>query len=118
MTLCIKILYADEVPNLDDLIVLKYTERGEIKKIRIINDARHKWRDIASLIGGDTNTIRTLELKYPNEPYECLRNVVIENFISKKPQKYSQDWNGLIELLDDVDLENLVKKIKYALSCT
>ena len=112
-------LYTDKPPNLDDLIVLKYTQRGERKKIRILTEARHKWKDIASLICGDTNIISVLEQKYPNaDPYECLRHIVIENFISKKPQGYSQDWNGLIELLDDVDLGNLVEKIKYALSHT
>ena len=40
----------------------------------------------------------------------------IENFINKKPQRYSQDWKGLIELLDDVRLETLAKKVKDAVS--
>ena len=111
-------LYADEIPNLDDLTVLKYTERGETKRIRILSEARHKWKDIASLICGVTNIISAMEQKCCNDPYDCLRDVVIENFISKKPQKYSQDWNGLIELLDDVNLEELSERVKHALSCT
>ena len=29
----------------------------------------------------------------------------------------SQDWNGLIELLDDAELETLAENVKHALSC-
>ena len=35
----------------------------------------------------------------------------------KKPQGYTHDWNGLIELLDNVDLETLAKNVKHALLC-
>ena len=41
---------------------------------------------------------------------------MIEDFINKKPAEYSNDWNGLIELLDNVDLEALAGKVKYALT--
>jgi hypothetical protein len=41
---------------------------------------------------------------------------IIDYFVNKKPQGYTQDWNGLIELLDGVDLETLAKKVKHALA--
>ena len=106
----------DELPALDDLMILKYMDKGEKKKLRIISEASHKWKDIASLICGDTNTTIVLEQKYHSDPNECLRQVFINNFISKKPQNYTQDWSGLIELLDDVGLEALAKNIEHALS--
>ena len=58
--------------------------------------------------------LTVLEQKYSNDPEECLRQTLIENFINKKPKKYTQDWNGLIELLEDVDLETLAEKVKDA----
>ena len=104
-------------PTLDDLVVLKYVDKGEEKKVRIINEASHKWKDIVSLICSDANRIRVLEQLYRGDPTECLRQAFVENFIDKKPQKYSKDWNGLIELLNDVDLETLAEKVQQALSC-
>ena len=109
--------FADAVPTLDELMILKYTDEGMKKKIRIISQASHQWKDIASLICSDTNKTSTLEKQYQNDPNECLRQVLIHNFINKKPLKYSQSWSGLVELLDDIDLETVSKELEHALSC-
>ena len=106
------------MPTLNELIILKYTENKEKKRVRIINEASHKWRDITSLICDDPNKPTVLEERFHNNPSECLRQTIVDNFINKKPQAYSQDWSGLIELLEDVDLETLAKKVEQALSCT
>ena len=108
----------DELPTLDELLILKYTEEGKRHKVRIIKEASHKWKDIANLISGDVNVTNILKEKCGGDPNECLKQTFIDYFINKKPQKYTQNWNGLIELLDDVDLETLAEKIKDALLCT
>ena len=96
-------------------MILKYINKGEKKKVRIIREASHIWRDIASLISDDTHQISVLEEKHRGDPKGCLRQVLIHNFIDKKPHKYSQDWDGLIELLDDVGLETIAKEVENAL---
>ena len=75
------------------------------------------WKDIATFICHDRNVIRVLEQKYHGDPKECLIQTFVDNFINKKPKNYSQDWKGLIELLEDVDLETLAQDVKHALSC-
>ena len=108
-------MYIDELPTLDELLILKYTDEGMRYKVRIINEASHKWKDIANLICGDANVTITLEDKCHGDPIECLKRTFIDYFINKKPRRYTQNWNGLIELLDDVDLETLADKVKHAL---
>jgi hypothetical protein len=101
------------------LLILKYKDKGETRRLRIIADASHKWKNIANLICGDNiNVTNVLEQKYRGDPEECLTETLVENFIRKKPRGYSQDWNGLIELLYDIDLETLAENVKCALSCT
>ena len=97
------------------MIILKYTDKGKKKKLRIINAASHKWKDIASIVSDDAHQTSVLEEKCRGDPNECLRQVFIQYFIDKKPQKYSHDWNGLIELLYDVDLEALAEDVEHAL---
>ena len=109
-------LCTDELPTLDELLVLKYTDKGKRQKVRIVSEASHKWKTIASLICDDANRTTVLEQKCSNDPEECLRQTLVENFINKTPKKYTQDWNGLIELLDDVNLETLSKRVKDAVS--
>ena len=111
------IQWTDKIPTLKELITLKYSDEGEKKRVGIINKASHKWKDIAGLICDDANKTRVLEKQYQGDANECLRQVLIDYFINKKSQGYSQDWSGLIELLNDVELELLAKEIEYALSC-
>ena len=114
---CAHTLYdADEVPTLRELIVLKYDEEGETKRVSILNEASHKWKDVAGLICDDPNKTNTLEQQHPGRPYDCLRQALIDDFLNVKPEGYSQDWNGLIELLKDVCLQVLAEKVKRALT--
>ena len=103
------------MPTLRDLTRLKYREDGEDKKIHIITEACHKWKDIASLISDDPSKPYILEQQHPNSPEDCLQQILIDDFINQKPMEYSHDWRGLIELLDDIDLKTLAEKIKRAL---
>ena len=107
--------FTDELPTINELIILKYTDKGEKKKVRIIEAAKHKWKDIASLISSDSHETSVLEDRHRGDPNECLKEAFIHSFIDKKPRDYSQDWNGLIELLDDIGLERLSKDVKHAL---
>lgn len=93
-------------------------EGKEKKKVSIINEASHKWKDIASLICNDPNKIRAIDQQHQGNPNECLRQTLFDNFLNKKPQGYSHDWNGLIDLIDDVDLETLAENVKEVLSLT
>ena len=93
-------------------------KKGKVNRVKVISEASHKWRNITSLICDDPNKPSVLEQRFQcSRPTDCLRQTLVENFIDKQPQKYSQDWNGLIELLKDVDLETLAKKVEHALSC-
>ena len=99
------------------MILLKYTEKGETIRVRIISEASHKWKDITSLICDDPNKPSVLEQHFQSNPNECLRQTLVDNFINKQPVSHSQDWSGLIELLVDINLETLANKVKGALSC-
>ena len=96
--------------------MLKYKDKGQEKKVRIIKEASCKWKDIASLICENPNKVKVLEDENRGRHEDCLRQTLVEDFINKKPTDYSQDWSGLIELLDNVDLEALAEKVKNALS--
>ena len=106
----------DELPTLKELMMLKYKDKGQEKKVRIIKEASCKWKDIASLICENPNKVKVLEDENRGRHEDCLRQTLVENFINKKPTDYSQDWSGLIELLDNVDLEALADKVKNALT--
>ena len=117
---CLHKIYVsiDKLPTLANLVHLKYKEDdGMVKRLRIITEASHKWKNIASLIS-DSITISAVELQYRSDPEDCLRRILYDYFIEQKPEDYSQDWRGLIELLEDADLTALAERVKHALLCT
>lgn len=79
-------------------------------KLPIIKHASFKWKDIAKLIGCGTQMMKALEEQCKDQE-DCLQQALIKNFIQCKPKHYSQDWSGLAELLNDVGLTSLAKRI-------
>ena len=107
----------EEKPTPQDLELLKYTKKDKQQKVRlkIIKRASHKWKDIAALICKDTNKIYKLEQMYHMDPVECLRQIFREDFIYRKPTRYSQSWDGIIELLNDVDQDELAEEVEHVI---
>ena len=106
------------MPTLGELTTLKYTKDGEEKWVHIIEEASHKWKDIVCLINTSSNRVSILQEKHRGDSKGCLRQSLTEDFIDKKPEKYSHNWRGLMELLNSVDLPVLAERVKYALLCT
>lgn len=99
-------------PDIGQLSLLKYKKGSEKITVKIIHQASHKWQEIAkALAPSDTNLVSNLSGRLHNQD-ECLSAVFVENFLNNKPKNYTNDWNGLIELLDDVDLSALSKDVK------
>ena len=96
-------------------MILEYTEKGKKRKICIIKEASHQWKDIASLLCDNPNKVRKLDEEHRGKHDDCLRQTLVDDFLNKKPARYSPNWSGLIKLLDSVDLEELAGRVKYAL---
>ena len=96
------------------LSLLKYTKDGKKIRLNIIKEASIKWKDIAEqLAPNDANLVGLLTGHH--QMYEDrLRTVLVENFLNNKPDNYTNDWDGLIELLEDVYLNELADKVREA----
>ena len=103
-----------KVPTLGDLEILRYTADREEKTIHIIRTAACKWKEIAAVILDDPSKMNEIDQSNNKIPADCLRQTFVDGFIRNKPKKYSHDWQGLIQLLKDVDLEVLADEIKQA----
>ena len=99
-----------------DLHVLKRCDKSgkTMKTVKIINSVSHRWRQITSLLSDDTNKAENLSQKFSNDPQKCLEQLFIDCFIKNKPavDRYSQDWDGLIELLEDIDEAAIAEKVR------
>ena len=90
-----------------------HDKSGSVQRLWIIQRASHKWREIADRLSSDPNKADTLWQQCNNNPSQCLRQLFIDCFINNKPANdYSQDWMGIIELLEDFEEEQLAMEVK------
>ena len=107
---------AGKKPTIGELSLLKYDKDGKTERLAIIKAASHKWREITHLLAPrDANLVNKLAEKYRDNHEECLRAVLVEYFLNNTPTDYDNDWDGLLELLEDVGLKELKAEVECAL---
>ena len=86
--------------------------------MKIIDGVCHKWKEITCLLSSDDNKVEKLSQHFSNDPSQCLRRLFVDCFINKKAAsgRYSQDWIGIIQLLEDVDMETLAAEVREIVS--
>ena len=97
------------------LQLIKWTEGGENKRFFLINKIADKWRDLGRLLLIEEAQLEGFARKYQNDINECCR-AVLARWQENPPPGYPATWGGLIELLEDCQLPEVVKELKGALN--
>ena len=103
-----------EKPTNRTLTLLKWNDRGEVKKLRVVNETSHQWRRIGYLLEIPRPTLDGWETQTNHNPEQCC-DKVLGNWLQNPPDNYSATWHGLFELLDDAEFKELVETLKKAL---
>jgi hypothetical protein len=95
-------------------------ENGLKKELRIYSEIAHKWKEIASLLLGlKQGQILTIENDH-RQAYSCITVVLgrwFENATHLPSARvYPKSWQGLIKLLNDVQLGEVSKELERTLS--
>ena len=100
--------------TIGDLQLLKYKDKdGKVERLRIIDRVSYKWKSITDRLSNNPSKAHSVSLQCNNDPAACLRELFLDCFINNKPANdYSQDWSGIIELLDDIEEEQLAIEVR------
>ena len=72
------------------------------------------WRDIGELIGLSFQQLECMTGEY-HKHIDCCR-AVLGHWLENPPEEYPITWRGLIELLQDSELGQVVSELKFVLS--
>ena len=72
-----------------------------------------KWRDMGTLLG--VEHLDTIDTEKRGNHKDCCYSV-IEKWFDKGSQRYSVNWKGMLELLDDLQMSRTVEELKEMLS--
>ena len=97
------------------LNLIKWDEDGKKKKFHLIEKIANKWREVGRLLDIEEAQLDGFSQQYQNNVNECCRAVLIK-WRQNPPPGYPSIWGGLIELLDDCQLTEVITELKDALS--
>ncbi len=98
---------------MSNLVILKWTDSNNKKQIiQIISEFSPKWIDISDLLGFCLALTQQIELNYNR--VQNRSKEVIRLWLSSEEgaYRYSTTWEGLIELLEDIELPSLASEIQ------
>ena len=99
-----------------NLTLLKWTDdEDQIQRLRLRDELCSKWRDAGILLGvssGRLNGIFTYRL---GDLQLCCSDVLLEWLQKAEMSSYSASWDGLLDLLEDLELIDVATKLRMAI---
>ena len=93
------------------LILLKWeNEQGQELRLRILEEVCTKWKDIGGVIGLSPSRLDAIEKHRLGDMMECCRDV-FSVWLQQEDESYPVTWDGVRELLKDMKLSAIAKKI-------
>ena len=102
-------------PSLSTLTLIKWTDReGKHSSLKITELISAKWNKVGIMLGQQMSTLDNISQKSDDNIDRCLR--VFSHWIEAQGSpRYSLTWEGLLELLRDIDHSSAAKKLSDAL---
>ena len=88
---------------------------GETQRFYLMENISPNWRGIGELIGLSMPVLKNIATKHRDEPLECCRDV-LRHWLENPPSDYPITWRGLIELLKDCKLGQIVSELESVLT--
>ena len=101
--------------KIQQLALIKWKDdQGHTQKFFLKDKISHKWRDIGELTGLSFPELDNISEKYRGDPKECCR-AVLGQWLDNPPLDYPTTWEGLLELLEDSQLGQVVTELRNIL---
>ena len=74
----------------------------------------HLWKEIGLLLGIDMGDLNAWETVHMKDPRNCI-NEVLYYWLEGPSETYPASWEGLYQLLEDIELKQVVIELKKVL---
>ena len=96
------------------LMLIKWKDdQGTTQRFYLIDKVSMKWRTLGLLLDLSYSTLEALAEEH-RSPDDCCQ-AILSNWLENPPPQYPNTWKGLIELLEDSQLVEVVHELKTAL---
>ena len=89
-------------------------ERGEEQKFRLVNRVSSRWESFGYQLGLPQNMLDMWRMEYPDNPARCWMKVMQHWLTGGDTPDYPATWDGLYELLEDVEYFDVARQLREA----
>ena len=101
---------------MSSLTLLKWIDsNGQVQRLRIRNEISSRWLEIGDLLGLDMERLEQIEVENRGHVSMCFCDVLMDWLRHDNQNNYPASWQGLAELLEDMDLPNLACWLQHAI---
>ncbi len=98
---------------MSNLVLIKWTDsNNKEQRIQIISELSPKWSDISDLLGFRTALTQQIELNCNRVQDRCKEVMRLWLSSEEGAYRYPTTWEGLIKLLEDIDLSSLASDVR------
>ena len=98
-----------------NLSLIKWKDdQGQTHRFFLKDKISHKWCDIGECTELAFPELENISEKYHGDPKECCR-AVLGQWLDNPPPDYPTTWKGLLELLEDSQLGQVVSELRAIL---
>lgn len=99
------------------LYIIKWTdEKGNKRKFRLVSRVSNKWREFGRILGITENDMDGWFKQHLAFDSECWIKTM-KYWLEDGSEHYPVTWDGLVEMLEDVNLAGVAKELKQVLKC-
>ena len=99
------------------LTLLKWTDSGgKNHSLRLRDEMSSRWHEVGDLLGVATSRQDGIHTQRMGDVRLCCRDIFLD-WLQMEEKSYPASWEGLLVLLEDLQLNNLAKKLNEALDC-
>ena len=97
------------------LALIKWKDgQGQTQRFYLMDKIAYKWRTLGELLGLSFSKLQSLAADHRDKSEECCR-AVLGQWLDNPPPDYPTTWQGLLELLEDSQLGQVVTELRNVL---
>ena len=101
--------------KLRHLNIIKWEdESGKVQQFNLMEEIAHEWHTIGELVGLTHSKLQSLDHEYQDQFESC--QAVLDLWLDDPPPKYPATWQGLIDLLEKSQLDEVATEVRTVLS--
>lgn len=103
-------------PTLRSLTIIKWRDdQGQTQRYSVLSMISHKWRKIGTLCGLKHAQLESIWMKNLKDPEPCCIDILTK-WMEDGSSYYAVSWEGLFELLGDLELPQVITDLQNALA--